>query len=106
MTITHHAKERLLERFGIKAESDIQKIVRRLETDCIRNEVCEDGDHRTILWKNRYLMGVIREDHLITVVGTGCSPAYYLTKSNPNLRYGKGRYKNKMRRRKREKTIY
>lgn len=107
MVVTKHAKERLFERFKIKAESEVLKVVRKLENDFIRNEECEDGDHRTILWKGRYLMGVIRENHLITVVGTGCSPTYYLTKSNPNLRNGKDRYRNKMnRRRKHEKTFY
>lgn len=107
MTITKHAKERFFERFKIKSESEIRKVVNKLEHDFIRNEVCGDGEHRTILWRNRYLMGIIRDNHLITVVDTGCSPVFYLTKSNPSLKNGKDRYRNKMQRsKKHEKTFY
>ena len=107
MTITKHAKERLAERFKIRAESEIRKAVRKLEYDFIRSETKGGSEYRTITWKGKYLQGVICKDHLVTVVMKGWETSYFLAKWNPNLKEGKDRYRNRRRKtKKHEKAIY
>jgi len=107
LTITKHAKERLAERFKIRAESEIRKAVRKLEYDFIRSETKGGNEYRTITWKGQYLQGVICNNNLVTVVCKGWETTYFLAKWNPNLKEGKDRYRNRRRKtKKHEKAIY
>ncbi len=92
MNITTHARQRLEERFGVKNEADILKILGKLERDFIRYKALPDGKiWKTVRWKTAYLKGVIEGDTLITVIRTGWTAYHFLNKSNPALRKNHGK---------------
>lgn len=106
MTITKHAKQRLSERFKVKSDSEINRVVRKLDRDFIKLEEEEGKTLKTIIWKEMYLVGVIKEGVLVTVVNKGFTNLYFLRLSNPQLSKGKDRYRNKQRRAHVKKAIY
>lgn len=106
MHITLHAKERLDQRFDIRSESEILKVQRKLERDFIREETDENGNTvRTVIWKNKYMKGVISKDNvLVTIIDNGLTPMHFISRSNPAMKQGKNRYRNR-RRRKHDKAF-
>jgi hypothetical protein len=93
VTITKHAKERLAERFNIRAESEIYKLKKKFERDFFN---LEEGKQvkKTIIWHDKYLQGVFIQDKLITVINLGYTPFHSLN----NMKQSAPRFRNKNRR--------
>ena len=87
MNITNHAKERLEERFGIRSDGDIARIIGKFNRDFIRYSVNKDGHvSKTIVWKCAYMKGVFDNDTMLTVIRTGWTEFHFINKSNPAMR--------------------
>lgn len=95
MTLTTHARERLAERFGIKDDGDIARILGKFNRDFIRYRVDKEGHvSKTITWRCAYMKGVFDGDTLLTVVRTGWTEFHFINKSNPAMRVNKRRRKH------------
>ena len=93
MTITKHAKERLTERFKIKADSEIYKLKNKFERDFISCDTQGKQEIKVVIWKEQYLEGVIIDNKLVTVINKGYTQFHHIKQ-----RSKRQRYRNKNRR--------